>query len=67
MVKVKILTTVGDEAGKGNVEGEEVECETYVWQAGSHHLEDASWDFAQFQREKLSYWASVDGASEYKG
>lgn len=66
-MQAKLLTKVGDESGKGNVEGEEVQCETYVWQAGAKYLEDATWDFGEFQREKLSYWASVDGAAEYQG
>lgn len=67
MVKPRILTTVGDAAGKGNVEGEEVEAETYIWQSDLEDLEDAAWDFAEFQREKLSRWASVDGEEEYAG
>lgn len=66
-VKLKLLTQVGDENGEGNVEGEEVEAETYVWRPEAGELEDAEWDFGEFQREKLRYWAGSDGESEYTG
>lgn len=46
-VRVKLLAEVGDESGEGNVEGEEVEAETYVWIAGEKRLEDEEWDFAE--------------------
>jgi len=65
-VKVRALTTVGDESGKGNVEGEEVECETYVWIAGEELLEDEEWDFGEFVREKMHRWAGIEGEKEYK-
>ena len=45
VVKPKILTKVGDEGGEGNVEGDEVEAETYVWSSKSSRLEEGEWDF----------------------
>lgn len=45
-------------------EREEVEAETYVWIGGEENLEAREWDFAEFQREKLRFWA---GDEEYAG
>lgn len=45
-------------------EGEEVEAETYVWIGGEENLEGREWDFTEFQREKLRFWA---GDEEYAG
>ncbi|XP_014559831.1 hypothetical protein COCVIDRAFT_35121 [Bipolaris victoriae FI3] len=39
-----------------NVEGEEVEAETYIWVAGEHRLEGDEWDFTEFVREKMGRW-----------
>jgi len=44
--------------------GEEVACETYVWNAPESSLEDAEWDFDEFVREKLWRWAGSD--NEYR-
>lgn len=67
-VRARLLTTVGDDAGEGNVESdEEVECETYVWITGRRRLEDDEWDFGEFVREKMSRWVGVEGEGEYKG
>lgn len=66
-VKCRILTNVGDEDGKGNVEGEDVEAETYIWVGGEEALEDAEWDFAEFQKEKMRYWVGSEGQGEYAG
>lgn len=66
-VKVRILTETGDQSGKGNVEGDEVEAETYVWSADPEELEDSEWDFAEFQREKMRFWVGEEGAGEYAG
>lgn len=65
--KVKILTEVGDESGAGNVEGEEVVVETYIWIAGEDRLEEKEWDFGEFQREKMRFWVGKEGAGEYAG
>lgn len=66
-VKAHILTTTGSDSGIGNVEGEAVECETYVWIAGEDRLEDGEWDFPEFVREKMGRWVGVEGEGEYKG
>jgi len=66
-VKVRILSSIGDEAGKGNVEGEEAEAETYIWVADPDDLEEGEWDFAEFQREKMRFWVGAEGAGEYAG
>lgn len=64
-VRVKLLTEVGDAVtGEGNVEGEEVGCETYVWISGANRLEEREWDFGEFQREKMRYWVGGGGADE---
>ncbi|MCJ1465789.1 hypothetical protein MMC07_004408 [Pseudocyphellaria aurata] len=59
-VKINILTQVGDEIGEGNVEGEEVEVETYVWTAGEELLEEGGWDFGEFTRDKLKWWVGTE-------
>lgn len=66
-VKARLLTKVGDEAGEGNLEGEEVEAETYVWIGNEEDLEDQEWDFKEFQREKMRFWVGSEGAGEYAG
>lgn len=53
-VKIKKLTEEGD------VEGEEVEVETYVWIAGKELLEKGEWDFKEFTRDKLKWWMGHD-------
>ncbi|EMD67217.1 hypothetical protein GGP41_007132 [Bipolaris sorokiniana] len=60
----KVQGGKGEEEGMGdlaqkeedNVEGDEVEAETYIWVAGEHRLEDDEWDFAEFVREKMGRW-----------
>lgn len=64
-VKIKILDVEGNEAGEGNVEGEELEVETYIWVAGEEKLEDGEWDFAEFRREKMHNW--ITSSDEYDG
>jgi hypothetical protein len=64
-VKVKTLKEVGDDKGRGNVEGEEVEVETYVWIVGKGALEDGEWDFEEFRREKMHRW--VGQRDDYDG
>lgn len=66
-VKCKLLKEVGDEKGEGNVEGEEVEAETYLWIAGEGRLEASEWDFGEFQREKMRFWVGPGGEGEYAG
>lgn len=64
-VMIRILQKVGNDIGQGNVEGEQVEVETYVWIGGRDALEDDEWDFAEFKRDKLKWW--VDADDEYEG
>ncbi|KAK3714835.1 hypothetical protein LTR37_007570 [Vermiconidia calcicola] len=66
-VKARILTQAGDEAGQGNVEGEEVEAETYIWCSDLLGLDEREWDFAEFQREKMRFWVGSEGEGEYAG
>jgi gamma-glutamylcyclotransferase (GGCT)/AIG2-like uncharacterized protein YtfP len=47
--------------------GEEVEAETYVWVAGEERLEAQEWDFEEFQREKMRFWAGPEGEGEFAG
>ena len=67
MVKPRILTKVGDDEGEGNVEGEEVKAETYIWRAPRKELEESEWDFGEFQREKMRFWVGKEGEGEYAG
>ena len=64
-VRIQLLEEVGDEDGKGNVEGPEVLAETYVWADEEEDLEEGEWDFAVFRREKMSRW--IGGNEEYEG
>jgi len=67
-VKVRVLEKTGDaRTGDGNVEGEELEAETYIWTASGAKLENREWDFAEFQSEKMRYWVSEEGTGEYAG
>ena len=66
-VKPRILTHIGDEDGKGNVEGEEVQAETYIWCSSPRGLEAREWDFGEFQREKMRFWVGAEGEGEYAG
>ncbi|EMC94139.1 hypothetical protein BAUCODRAFT_36608 [Baudoinia panamericana UAMH 10762] len=64
-VKVRLLTQVGDECGEGNLEGDEVNAETYIWIADASELDDREWDFAEFQREKMKFWVGAESEGEY--
>ena len=50
-----------------NVEGEEVEAETYIWVAGAHRLEPDEWDFNEFVRDKMKRWVGGDAAQADEG
>ncbi|KZF20325.1 hypothetical protein L228DRAFT_250000 [Xylona heveae TC161] len=63
-VTVKALSKIGDESGEGNIEGEALEAETYIWIAGEDKLEKREWDFGEFRKEKLSRWAG--SSKEYQ-
>ncbi|QIX01782.1 hypothetical protein AMS68_007299 [Peltaster fructicola] len=64
-VKARVLTQTGDNTGAGNVEGDEVDAETYIWIAGKDRLESSEWDFDEFQREKMRFWVGAEGEGEY--
>jgi hypothetical protein len=78
-VKVNVLQPrdkgVSAEEGMGdlsqkeedNVEGEEVEAETYIWTAGAHRLEAEEWDFAEFVRDKMKRWVGREAAETDEG
>ncbi|KAL8830957.1 MAG: hypothetical protein Q9191_001137 [Dirinaria sp. TL-2023a] len=63
-VRVRLLNVVGDESGKGNVEGQEAEASLYVWVDANDGLEDGEWDFAEFMRDKISKW--IGSSDEYE-
>lgn len=52
-VKVRLLSQASDD-GKV-VEGDEVECEVYVFE-DTKHLEDREWDFREFREQKMKLW-----------
>lgn len=54
-VKAKLLTKVGNDEGEGNVEGDEVECQTYVYLDPSG-LEPREWDYHHFRTQKMKQW-----------
>ncbi|GAW12604.1 hypothetical protein ANO14919_019740 [Xylariales sp. No.14919] len=58
-VKAHLLSKVGDDKGNGNVEGEIVECEVYVFN-NSTRLEDREWDFEEFRTQKMKNWTRED-------
>ena len=62
---MRLLEGGGDEEGKGDVEGAEVDAQAYVWVAGEGGLEEGEWDFGEFVREKMGRW--VGGGGEYEG
>ncbi|KAI0012802.1 AIG2-like family-domain-containing protein [Xylariaceae sp. FL0662B] len=58
-VKVRLLEKVGNNQGEGHVEGEEVECEVYVFKYPSS-LENREWDFEEFRTQKMKRWTRED-------
>jgi hypothetical protein len=63
-VKVKVLEKAGNDHGVGNVTGEEVEAETYVWTADRSGLEEGEWDFGVFVKEKMGRWVGANAEDE---
>jgi gamma-glutamylcyclotransferase (GGCT)/AIG2-like uncharacterized protein YtfP len=68
-VCVKVLQGNGDfeQKEEENVEGEEVEAETYIWIAGADRLEAQEWDFSEFVRDKMKRWVGKEGAQADEG
>lgn len=58
-VTARLLSKAGDDKGRGNVEGEEVECEVYVFKHRAH-LEDREWDYKEFREQKMKKWTRED-------
>ncbi|KAI0457850.1 AIG2-like family-domain-containing protein [Xylaria acuta] len=58
-VKARLLSKIGDDKGNGNVEGKEVECEVYIFNAPAK-LEDREWDFQEFRTQKMKNWTRED-------
>ncbi|KAI1365377.1 AIG2-like family-domain-containing protein [Xylaria arbuscula] len=58
-VKARLLSKVGDDKGKGNEEGEEVECEVYIFNNPAR-LENREWDFQEFRTQKMKNWTRED-------
>jgi Gamma-glutamyl cyclotransferase, AIG2-like len=60
-VKVRVITeTTSNEPSEEQL-GDEVQAESYIWIAGEHQLEDKEWDFDEFMREKMVFWAGEEG------
>ena len=74
-VRVNLLQDQGAKEGMGdltqkeqdNVEGDEVEAETYIWIAGAHRLEAEEWDFNEFVRDKMKRWVASDATETDEG
>ncbi|KAJ4293374.1 hypothetical protein N0V90_008657 [Kalmusia sp. IMI 367209] len=79
-VKVRVLQQTSQKGGdaKGgignvqqkeedNVEGAEVEAETYIWTAPAKELEDEEWDFSEFVRDKMQRWVGREAADMDEG
>jgi hypothetical protein len=78
-VKVRVLEqNARDNKGEGgvgelsqpeaeNIEGAELEAESYIWIAGQHRLENEEWDFSEFTREKMSRWVGREAAETDEG
>ncbi|KAK8065370.1 hypothetical protein PG997_012117 [Apiospora hydei] len=58
-VTVKLLSKVGNDQGEGNVEGDEVECQTYVF-LNPGRLEPLEWDYHEFRTQKMRSWTRED-------
>ncbi|KAK7967723.1 disease resistance protein aig2-like protein [Apiospora aurea] len=58
-ITVKLLAKVGNDQGEGNVEGDEVECQTYVF-LNPGRLEPLEWDYHEFRTQKMKGWTRED-------
>lgn len=56
-----------EQAEEENIEGEEVEAETYIWIAGANRLEAEEWDFAEFVRDKMKRWVGREAEETDEG
>jgi gamma-glutamylcyclotransferase (GGCT)/AIG2-like uncharacterized protein YtfP len=62
-VKVRVITEDTHDEPSEDQLGDEVEAESYIWIAGENRLEDEEWDFDEFMREKMVFWAGEEGAT----
>lgn len=62
-VSVRVITSEEQGTGEPSEEqlGSEIQAESYIWIAGEDQLEDEEWDFEEFMREKMVYWAGEEG------
>ncbi|QDS68701.1 hypothetical protein FKW77_003514 [Venturia effusa] len=62
-VSVRVIIDEEHSSGEPTEEqlGEEVQAESYIWIAGENQLEDEEWDFEEFMKEKMIYWAGEQG------
>lgn len=60
-VKCRVLNEQGEE-----MEGGEIEAETYIWISGREGLEEGEWDFEEFKREKMQFWVGAE-REDYAG
>ncbi|KAI2643462.1 AIG2-like family-domain-containing protein [Xylaria nigripes] len=56
ILKVRLLK---DDNGNGGVEGEEVECNVYVYMDPTG-LDEAGWDYQEFRTHKMKNWTRPD-------
>ncbi|KAJ4339579.1 hypothetical protein N0V95_007743 [Ascochyta clinopodiicola] len=65
-VRVRVLEAKGraGDAEHKDVEGEEVDAQTYIWTAGLNRLETEEWDFDHFVKEKMGRWVGREAADE---
>ena len=66
-VKVQCRLLLPDDHGEKREGCELIEAETYVWVAGEQRLEAEEWDFDEFRREKMRFWAGEEGEGEFAG
>ena len=55
-VTISLLEHARDRGEKGELDGEHLVAETYVWIAPKRFLQNEEWDFADFQKEKMHRW-----------
>lgn len=62
-VKVRVITDETSHEPSQEQLGDEVEAESYVWIGSKDDLEDEEWDFEEFMREKMVFWAGDVGST----
>jgi gamma-glutamylcyclotransferase (GGCT)/AIG2-like uncharacterized protein YtfP len=69
LLEQKLNNGMGDiqQQESENIEGEQVDAETYIWTAGAHRLEPEEWDFNEFVRDKMKRWVGREAAHSDEG